>query len=113
MQRRLRQTGGPGDVVKRRDMKVLNRDQVLDLLGDPNAVVQELHDFRKTAEVFSSRRANLIAKYAKRWIAVHEGEVVAHGRSLDDVLTKVDRSGIERKRVLIRYVDRTLRKLIL
>ncbi len=94
-------------------MKALNQNEVLKLLGNPSEVAQDLRAFRKTAKVFSSKRAHLIAKYAKRWVAVHEGQVIADGRNLHEVLSKVDQSGVERKHVLIRYIDRTLRKMIL
>ncbi len=94
-------------------MEPLSRSEVLELLGPPSEVAHELREFGKTAKVFSSKRANLIAKYAKRWVAVLDGAVVADGKNLAEVLANVDQAGADRKRVLIRYVDRTTRKMIL
>ena len=94
-------------------MRVLSRNEVLEVLGDPAKVVEGLHAFRKTATVFSSKRAHLISQYPKRWVAVFDGNIIADGRSLQDVLSKVESAGYQREHVLVRYIDRTMRKMIL
>ena len=68
---------------------------------------------RKTAKVFSSKRNHLIARYAKKWVGVYDGKVVAEGRSLREVLARVEKAGIPRELVMTRYIDLNVRKMVL
>ena len=83
------------------------------IIGDPKRLDAELQEFRRNAKVLSSKRAHLIAKYAKRWIAIYDHQVKADGSSLNQLLAKLDQLQVPRDRVVVRYIDKNLRRMIL
>ena len=87
----------------------MDAQRILAAIGDPKKVDAELQEFRKSAEVFSSNRPRLIDKYAKRWVAVLDGEVKADAESFQALLKKADAAGLPRSRIMVRYIDRELR----
>ena len=77
---------------------VKNRDTVAKKIND------EFRSFRKSALVFSSNRKRLISSYPEKWVAVHNGTVVAHDANYDTVLKTIDTKKIPRKLVLVRFI---------
>ncbi len=84
-----------------------------EIIGDPKQLDVELQAFQKDSIILSSRRVSLIAKYPKRWIAVYDGDVKTDARSLRQLLANIDTLGLPRERVVIRLIDRNLRRMIL
>ena len=91
----------------------MSEPTLAEIIGDPKRLDAELQQFRKDSKLLSSRRMNLIAKYPKRWVVIYEGEVRADALTLRQVLAKVDELKLPRQSVVIRYVDRNLRRMIL
>ncbi|MCA1595314.1 MAG: hypothetical protein LC772_02650 [Chloroflexi bacterium] len=83
------------------------------IIGDPRGLESDLLAFERDSRVLSTRRATLIAKYPRRWVAIFGGQVQADARTLSQLLAKVDSLGLPRQRAVIRYIDRNPRKLIL
>ena len=83
------------------------------ILGDPVALHRELRSFRKAALALSSDHPRLIDLYPNQWVAVYDGKVTAHGKTLDSVLEEMRRKGIPQGRTIVRYIDRNERTLIL
>lgn len=88
-------------------------DEVLKLLGDPTQVDEELRRFRKAARILSSNRPRLLDHYPQQWVAVHEGRVKAQGKTLRSLLTQVDKQGLPREHIIVRFIGRTQRTMIL
>ena len=86
---------------------------VLKLLGDPRSVDRDLQVFRRSARVLSSRDPRLIDRYAKQWVAVYQGKVCAQGKTLRSLLAQVDKKGLPRERLIVRFIDKTQRTMIL
>jgi hypothetical protein len=86
---------------------------VRDLIGDPKQVARELRGFQKTAQVLSSRYPRLVERYPRQWVAVHDGTVKAHAKTLDALLKQVDRKRLPRGQIIVRYIDKTQRTMIL
>ena len=86
---------------------------VMDIIGDPRQLDADLQEFRKNAGLLSSRKAHLIKRYPKRWIAIFGRKVLAEGDSLAQVLAKIDELHVPRGRVVTRYIDRNQRRMIL
>lgn len=84
-----------------------------DLIGDPRKVEKELAGFRQTTKLLSADRPRLIDKYLKQWVALYDNEVKASAPSLDELLAEVDKQGLPRQQVIIRYIDRELRTMVL
>ena len=93
----------------------MNRSEptIQEIIGDPKQLDAELQRFRKDSKVLSSRRANLTAKYAKKWVAIYDGRVRASAPSLNSVLAEVEKLGLPRESVVVRYVDKNIRRMIL
>jgi len=86
---------------------------VLEKLGNPSEVDKELRSFRKSAMVLSSKHPRLINRYPKQWVAVYNGKTIAVGRTLNSALREVDKRGIPRGHVIVRYIDKNQRTMIL
>ena len=91
----------------------MSEANVLEIIGDPRRLDSDLRKFQQDAKLLSSKRVNLLAKYPKRWIALYGGQVRADAPSLERVLAEVDELSLPREEVVIRYVDRNLRRMIL
>ncbi|MGH6829178.1 MAG: DUF5678 domain-containing protein [Rhizomicrobium sp.] len=72
-----------------------------------------LQGFAKSASVFSSNDPRLIDKYENKWVAVYNGEVVAVGESLGDIMRQLPKRGVPASDAMIRRIDRKERTLIL
>jgi hypothetical protein len=90
-----------------------NKKAILDLIGDPRQVDRELGSFRQTARILSSDHPRLIDEYPRQWIAAYEGKVRVAGRTLNSVLSQVEKQGLPKQRVIIRYIDKNQRTMIL
>jgi glutathione S-transferase len=55
----------------------------------------------------------LIDEYPDQWVAVADSAVMAHGDTLEQVLTQIDAQNISRADVIVRFIERTQRTLIL
>ena len=90
----------------------ISRAAIEKIIGDPSQIDLELQEFRRDTNLLSSQ-ADYIDKYPKRWIAIYNGTVQADARSLKEVLAAIDILKLPRERVIVRYVDRNLRAMIL
>ncbi len=55
----------------------------------------------------------MINEHPSRWIGVHGGRVVATGRSLNELLSRLRKKRIPQEETLIRFIDKKERTLIL
>lgn len=87
---------------------------VLSLLDKPPAdIARELQRFSRTARALSSKRPRLIEKHPQQWVALYEGHVEIFGKTLKSVLAQVKTQGLPQEEVLVRYIDKNLKTLIL
>lgn len=84
-----------------------------EIIGDPHQLDFDLQSFRKDTQILSSNRANLIDKYPKKWIAIYQGKVQANGPSINSVLQAIDKLGLPRENVVVRLIDKNVRRMIL
>ena len=94
-------------------MDTKTKARVMGQLGSPKEVDRELQSFQMTARILSSSHPRLINRYPKQWVAVHKGKVRASGRTFGSVMTQVDKKGLPRAHVIVRYIDRNRRTMIL
>lgn len=93
-------------------MPALSEERARSLFGDPSEVAGRLHNFRQSASVLSSSHSHLIDEYPQEWIAVHDGVVRAHSKDFRALLSQIDEAGISRREVIVRFVERNHRALI-
>ena len=94
-----------------------NKAAVMDVLTrmneHPSAMARSLRAFQRSARVLSDNHPRLIDEYPNQWVAVADSTVMAHGDTLEQVLTRIDAEDISRADVIIRFMERTQRTLIL
>ena len=94
-----------------------NKAVVMDVLTrmneHPSAMARSLRTFQRSARVLSDSHPHLIDEYPNQWVAVADGSVMAHGDTLEQVLTRIDAEDISRADVIIRFMERPRRTLIL
>ncbi len=79
----------------------------------PGKIARSLRAFQKSACVLSENHPRLIDEYPDKWVAVANDAVMASGDTLEQVLTLIDDRNISRADVIIRFIERTQRTLIL
>lgn len=79
----------------------------------PSKMAQSLRAFQRSARVLSDSHPRLIDEYPDQWVAVADSTVMAHGNTLEQVLTQIDAEGISHGDVIVRFIERTQRTLIL
>ncbi len=80
---------------------------------DPSGMAQSLRAFQRSARVLSDSHPRLIDEYPDQWVAVADRTVMAHGDTLEQVLAQLDAENISRADVIVRFIERTQRTLIL
>ena len=82
-------------------------------MGDPQRVWEDLQVYAESVQVLSHADTRLLNDYPQQWVAVHDGKVASHGDSLEKVIGELETSGVPRDSVIIRYMEREPRTLIL
>lgn len=94
-------------------MPQLTEEKARELFGDPRETRRRLERFSVSAQALSSDRVRLIEAYPDQWVAIHEGCVKAHAADLDELIEAVEQAGIRRDEVIVRFIERNQRALIL
>ncbi len=82
---------------------------------DENAksIDSTLETFQESAQLFSSNKPRLVDEYENKWVAAHDGAIVAVADSLEDVMAMVCNVGIRPSETMIRHIDRDEKTLIM
>ena len=87
-----------------------NKAAVLNALAQmnerPDDAARSLRKFQRSAHALSSNQPRFIDEYPDQWVAVSDSVVVAHGGDLESVLRQVDRKGVHRSDVIMRFIER-------
>ena len=83
------------------------------MIGDPKRVVEDLRRFRRSTRVLSSDHPRLIDQYGKTWVAIYGGKVRVNAKSLSHLMASIDREQLPREDVVVRYIDKDERIMIL
>lgn len=94
-------------------MTIATTEEVLELIGDPAQLDRDLQQFRRAARVLSSKHSRLIDKYPKQWVAVYRGRVRAQARTFRSLLVQVDKKALPRDEVIVRFIHKDQRTIIL
>jgi len=108
MRQELQKSGGKGGAKVDRSVQA-----VLEQIGDPRDVERDLRSFRRTALALSSNHPRLIDRYPNQWVALHRGRVRASGRTFASVMVQIDKKGLPREHVIVRFIDKNQRTMIL
>ena len=86
-------------------------EEFLRLAGDPSVMAMEIGQAQRSGVVLSREHPRLIDEHPQKWIALHDGKVVAEADSIDMLLSQVDDES--RSHVIVRFIDRDDQILIL
>ena len=93
-------------------MEERNRSPIADL-GDPAEIWAELMDFTQSAQILSETTLRLIDEYPHQWVAVFNGKVASAASSFQQVLEQVDACRLPRDKIIVRYIDKEPKTMIL
>ncbi len=94
-----------------------NKTDIMSILTrmneNPGKIARSLRAFEKSTRVLSKSHPRLIEEYPDQWVAVANSTVMASGDTLEQVLTRIDDQNISRADVIVRFIERTRRTMIL
>ncbi len=82
-------------------------------IEQPAVLVRELQQFGDDLRLFNASHAQLIEKYPEQWVAIIDGEVVAHGAAFDAVLDLLDAKALPQHRAVVKFLTASEQLLIL
>ena len=88
-------------------------ETILRHLGPPEEIDRQMRQFKEAAKLLSTDQPRMIGKYPKQWIAVFQGSVAARGRTYASVLEQLNNQKIPRGQVVIRFIEKNHRTMIL
>lgn len=79
--------------------------KVVEDLGGPRAILDDLGDFRQLVDRLWEERSELMERYPDKWVAVGLDGVVAVGNSMSAVLDEVENLGLLRRDVVVDHLQ--------
>jgi hypothetical protein len=76
-------------------------------------VQQELEQYQRDAHYFNEHRAELLAQYPERWVAIYNQQVVGVAKDPKRLKSQLERKGIKPSRVYREYLTNREELLIL
>ena len=67
-------------------------------------LIQEFNELEADSNFISEKSLELSQKYARKFVAVKDREIIAIGDNFEDVLNEIKEKGIDASRVLIEYI---------
>jgi Family of unknown function (DUF5678) len=95
-------------------MARLSAKKKAEYLGvSPKKIARDLRAFSRTGQFLSSNERRLLKKYPEQWVGLYDGEVRASAKSIDEVISKLEKQELPLSESIIWYMDTSGRKLIL
>ena len=82
-------------------------------IGGVQKLAVGMREYHEIVVRMRSEQIELITKYPDRWVAMGRGGVLAVGDSMDEVLEKIERQGVDRGETVVEILDTTHPVLIL
>ena len=67
-------------------------------------LIQEFNELEADSNFISEKSLELSQKYARKFVAIKDREIIAVGNEFEEVLNEVKQKGIDPSRVLIEYI---------
>jgi uncharacterized protein DUF5678 len=81
-----------------------------DIIGPEHRTIES---FRADAKYVAEHEEQLLKDYADQWIAVYEGEVVAHGKNTRELMKQLRERGLRGRSPLLKHMNTAEMTLIL
>lgn len=85
----------------------ISRDEYIAKLGGtPRQVVEGMEKLQRSADAYDANLLEYRERYPRQWVVLHDGELVAHADTIDEVLAMVDEAGIPRRPgTILRFIE--------
>ncbi|MDP4039529.1 MAG: DUF5678 domain-containing protein [Candidatus Pacearchaeota archaeon] len=67
-------------------------------------LIQEFNELEADSNFISEKSLELSQKYARKFVAIKDQQVIAVGDNFEDVLNEIKEKGIDASRILIEYI---------
>lgn len=84
-----------------------------DAPGGVAEVWTELMAFTHSAQFLSETISRLMEEYPRQWVAVLDGRVESSADSFPEILKQVDARNLPRDKIIVRYIDKEPKTMIL
>ena len=95
------------------DLREMGKDELLQVIGDVRQTVADLNALGANTRGLEAAREQILAQYPDRWVAFHDGEVVADSESIDGLLETVSKLGLRWDLTARRLMETAPKTLIL
>lgn len=81
--------------------------------GTPESIVRDLKEFEASTQALSDNHPRFIDEHPQKWVAVYRGSVAIAADSFDEINEKIEAKGLPREHVIVRFITRDKKTLIL
>jgi len=81
--------------------------------GTPEEIHSRIKAYTAVVTQLSEQQKDLVAKYPKEWVAVKDGEVVCHAKTLKELSTECADKGVAIDDLAVRFLDTEKRIMVL
>lgn len=78
--------------------------KVLEMLGDPREVAENLIKFRRDLMSMDRQLRKLVVKYPDRWVVFVDGTLVGYGKDLKKLYKRLTKRGIDLSRATPKFL---------
>ena len=68
-------------------------------------LIQEFNELEADSNFISEKSSEFSQKYARKFVAIKDRDIIAVGDNFEDVLNEIKDKGIDASRVLIEYIS--------
>ena len=76
------------------DLRGMGKDELLEVIGDVEQTVADLNTLGANTRGLESVREQVLAQYPDKWVAFHDGAVVADSDTMEGLLEAVKERGL-------------------
>lgn len=76
-------------------------------------IAKDLRAFRRSVDMFSENKPNLIEKFPNRWVGVLDGKVVGDAPTIGELIATLEGKGRSPRLAMVRFLSPERRKFIL
>lgn len=72
----------------------MTRDEILELIGDPAQFRREQESYQRSIDYAQTHWRELYKRHLNEFVAVYDGEFVAHAPTVKEILTQLEAHGV-------------------
>ena len=80
-------------------------DKAIKSAGGKEEFQKKFEQYKESVASIEANRDELLKKYDNEWIAVYNRKVVAHAKKLQELIQKVEPTGLPTNEVLIEFIS--------